>query len=313
MKTFDFVALGFASNDHVAVVPFIPQDSKVQMCSHRVAGGGVAANAASGAVALGMRTAFVGTVGDDADGRMIIEEFERQGVDTSHIVVRPGATSAIAYIFVDEKTGARSIAWGREGLTELKADEIDADLIRKAKILHLDAHQPEGAIAAAKIAKAAGVIVSLDAGTYRDGTEELMALADILICSEEFIRKVTSAGCDNPIEDAVRALYAKYQPKVCGATMGVEGSVCFDGEKMVRVPAFKVEKVVDTTGCGDLFHMAFAVKYLETQDLTECQRFASAVSAIKCRGVGGRPPVAPTRAEVEEFLVAFRTKRAFLK
>ena len=62
------------------------------------------------------------------------------------------------------------------------------------------------------------------------------------------------------------------------------------------------EKVVDTTGCGDLFHTGFAVRWLETHDLMECQRFAAAVSAIKCRGLSGRPPSAPTRHEVEEFL-----------
>ena len=86
--------------------------------------------------------------------------------------------------------------------------------------------------------------------------------------------------------------------------MGVRGSMCFDGKDFVKCPAFKVEKVVDTTGCGDLFHTGFAVRYLETHDLMECQRFAAAVSALKCRGLSGRPPSAPTRAEVEEFLKA---------
>ena len=101
---------------------------------------------------------------------------------------------------------------------------------------------------------------------------------------------------------AVRKVYETYHPKVCGATMGVRGSMCFDGRDFVKVPAFPVQKVVDTTGCGDLFHTGFAVRYLETQDLAECQRFAAAVSAIKCRGLSGRPPSAPTRQEVEKFL-----------
>ena len=86
--------------------------------------------------------------------------------------------------------------------------------------------------------------------------------------------------------------------------MGVRGSMCFDGRDFVRCPAFPVEKVVDTTGCGDLFHAAFAIRYLETHDLLECQRFAAATSALKCRGLSGRPPSAPTRAEVEGFLAS---------
>ena len=299
MEKFDFVGLGFASNDHLAVLPFIPMDTKVKMLRHEILGGGPAANSTAGAAALGMKAAFCGTVGDDADGRMILDTFERQNVDTSMVKVRKGATSAIAYLWIEEKTGNRSCAWTREGLDELTAEEIDPAAIAAAKILHLDGHNAGGAIAAAKVAREAGVLVNYDAGTHRDGMEELLALADILICSEEFILKLTGLA---DAEEAVRQVYAKYRPKVCGATMGIRGSMCFDGRDFVRCPAFPVEKVVDTTGCGDLFHTGFAVRYLETHDLMECQRFGAAVSAIKCRGLSGRPPSAPTRAEVESFL-----------
>ena len=295
----DFIGVGFVSNDHLAILPFIPMDTKVRMLEHRILGGGPAANSTAGAAALGMSAAFVGTVGDDADGRMILDTFARQGVDTSMVRVRKGASSAIAYLWIEEKTGNRSCAWTREGLTELEADEIDAEAIRAAKILHVDGHNPKAAIAAAKVAKEAGVLVCYDAGTHRDGMEELLPLADLLICSEEFILKLTGL---TDAEEAVRQVWAKYRPKVCGATMGVRGSMCFDGRDFVKCPAFKVEKVVDTTGCGDLFHTGFEIRYLETQDLLECQRFGAAVSALKCRGLSGRPPSAPTRNEVQAFL-----------
>ena len=306
MNAFDYIGIGFCSNDHLAVLPFIPMDTKVRMISHAIMGGGPAANSTAGAAALGMNAAFVGTVGDDADGRMILEDFAKQNVDTSMVKVRKGATSAIAYLWIEEKTGARSCAWTREGLDELTADEIDAEVVAKAKVLHLDGHNAGGAIAAAKVAREAGVTVMYDAGTHRDGMNELLPLADLLICSEEFILKLTGRDSKrtttSDTEAAVREVYAKYRPKVCGATMGVRGSMCFDGKDFVKCPAFHVEKVVDTTGCGDLFHTGFAVRWLETHDLLECQRFGAAVSAIKCRGLSGRPPSAPTRAEVEEFL-----------
>ena len=301
MKNFDYIGIGFCSNDHLAVLPFIPMDTKVRMLSHRIMGGGPAANSTAGAAALGQSAAVVGTVGDDADGDMILRDFRAQGVDTSMVKVRPGATSAIAYLWIEEKTGNRSCAWTREGLDELTADEINPEVIASAKVLHVDGHNAGGAIAAAKVAREAGVLVNYDAGTHRDGMEELLGLADLMICSEEFILKLTGL---KDAEEAVRQVWAKYRPKVCGATMGVRGSMAFDGKEFVRCPAFKVEKVVDTTGCGDLFHTGFAIRYLETQDLMECQRFGAAVSAIKCRGLSGRPPSAPTRAEVEAFLQA---------
>ena len=299
MENFEFIGMGFCSNDHLAVLPFIPMDTKVRMLSHAILGGGPAGNSTAGAAALGMRAAFAGTVGDDADGKMILADFAKQGVDTSMVKVRKGATSAIAYLWIEEKTGARSCAWTREGLDELTADEIDPEAIAAAKVLHVDGHNAAGAIAAAKVAREAGVLVNYDAGTHRDGMEELLPLADLLICSEEFILKLTGL---KSAEDAVRAVWAKYRPKVCGATMGERGSMCFDGKGFARCPAFRVEKVVDTTGCGDLFHTGFAVRWLETHDLMECQRFGAAVSAIKCRGLSGRPPSAPNRAEVEGFL-----------
>ena len=301
MKNFDYIGIGFCSNDHLAVLPFIPMDTKVRMLSHRIMGGGPAANSTAGAASLGKSAAFVGTVGDDADGDMILRDFRAQGVDTSMVKVRPGATSAIAYLWIEEKTGNRSCAWTREGLDELTADEINPEAIASAKVLHVDGHNAAGAIAAAKVAREAGVLVNYDAGTHRDGMEDLLGLADLMICSEEFILKLTGL---KDAEEAVRQVWAKYRPKVCGATMGVRGSMAFDGKEFVRCPAFKVEKVVDTTGCGDLFHTGFAIRYLETQDLMECQRFGAAVSAIKCRGLSGRPPSAPTRAEVEAFLLA---------
>lgn len=299
MKQFDFIGLGFCSNDHLAVLPFIPMDTKVKMISHAIMGGGPAANSTAGAATLGLSAAFAGTVGDDADGRMILEDFARQGVDTSMVKVRKGATSAIAYLWIEEQTGNRSCAWTREGLDELTEDEICPEVIASARILHLDGHNAAGAIAAAKVARDSGVIVNYDAGTLRDGTEELLPLADIMICSEEFIQKLTGL---NDTERAVREVWAKYRPKVCGATMGKRGSMCFNGKDFVKCPTFETEKVVDTTGCGDLFHTGFAVRYLETQDLMECQRFGAAVSSLKCRGLSGRPPSAPTRAEVEAFL-----------
>lgn len=299
MKQFDFIGLGFCSNDHLAILPFIPMDTKVKMISHAIMGGGPAANSTAGAATLGLSAAFAGTVGDDADGRMILEDFAKQGVDTSMVKVRKGATSAIAYLWIEEQTGNRSCAWTREGLDELTEDEICPEVIASARILHLDGHNAAGAIAAAKVARDSGVIVNYDAGTLRDGTEELLPLADIMICSEEFIQKLTGL---NDTERAVREVWAKYRPKVCGATMGKRGSMCFNGKDFVKCPTFETEKVVDTTGCGDLFHTGFAVRYLETQDLMECQRFGAAVSSLKCRGLSGRPPSAPTRAEVEAFL-----------
>ena len=91
MNRFEYIGLGFCSNDHLATVPFIPHDTKVRMISHAIMGGGPAANSTVCAASLGLSSAFVGTVGDDADGRMILDDFARQGVDSSMVKIRPRA------------------------------------------------------------------------------------------------------------------------------------------------------------------------------------------------------------------------------
>ncbi len=296
MSTFDYVGVGFCSNDDISLLPEIPLDSKVKIIQHTIQGGGPAATSTVAASRLGLSTAFVGTVGDDDAGKRIIADFQAEKVNTDAIVVRKGRTSPIAYCWVDEPTGKRSVAWTRGDTEEIETEEVKLDVLNGAKVLHMDGHNPKGALALAKRAKELGVLVNFDAGTVRDGIAELLPYADILIASEAFARSWTG---ENDLKKALVKL-ADYNAKVVGCTMGENGSMMYDNGKYIECPAFKIEPV-DTTGAGDVFHTSFAVRYLETQDLYECQRFGAAVSAIKCGKLGGRAGI-PTRAVVDEFL-----------
>lgn len=201
----------------------------------------------------------------------------------------------MAYCWIDAD-GKRSVAWTHNGLRLLTAEEVPCDVIAGAKMLHLDGHHPEAALAAARCAKENGVLFNFDAGTIRPGVEQLVELADLLIASEYFARTFTGE------QDLDRALMklAKFQAKVTGITLGSGGSIFCDNGEIRRVPAFPVP-VVDTTGAGDSFHAGFAFKYLQTQDIGVCARFASAVAAIKCGKLGARAGL-PTLEQVETFL-----------
>ena len=292
----DFVGLGFCSNDYLALLPEIPIDSKVQMLRHLVQGGGPAATSTVAAARLGLSAAFIGVAGDDEPGKWILRDFEAEKVSTQGMTVRKGEASAIAYCWIDAPTGKRSVAWTRGTLGELKPEEVDLELVRQAKILHLDGHNPAAALAAAKEARKHNIPVCLDAGTLRDGVRELLPYVTVLIASEMFARQYSG------MEDLNKAIFslAETGAGVVGVTMGNQGSMTLDRGKILRCPAFKVEPV-DTTGAGDVYHAGFAVRYLETHDLMECMRFASAVAAIKCLQLGGRAGI-PNRAQVEEFL-----------
>lgn len=266
------------------------------MLEHLVQGGGPAATAAVAAARLGVNASFIGIVGDDEPGKRIIRDFESENVSTDGIRIREGAESAVGYCWIEQPTGKRSVAWTRGTLKELQADEVDFELIRNAKILHIDGHNPKAALAAVKEAEKHNVIVNFDAGTLRDGVTELLPYVTILITSELFARQYSG---EEDLEKALLKLGEIGAP-VTGLTMGEHGSLLLDNGKILHCPAFKI-KPVDTTGAGDVFHAAFGVRYLETQDLMECARFASAVSAIKCLKLGGRAGI-PNRKEVDEFL-----------
>ncbi|MBO5254717.1 MAG: hypothetical protein J6B07_02715 [Opitutales bacterium] len=296
MKKFKYVGVGFCSNDDISLLPEIPIDSKVKIITHTIQGGGPAATSTVAAARLGLDAAFIGTVGDDDAGVKILKDFQAEGVNTDAIVVRKGRTSPVAYCWVDEPTGKRSVAWTRGDTEELEENEVNLDVLNGASVLHMDGHNPKGALAAAKRAKELGVLVNFDAGTVRDGVAELLPYADILIASEAFARSWTG---ENDLKKALIKL-AEYGSKVVGCTMGEHGSMMYDNGKYIECPAFKISPV-DTTGAGDVFHTSFAVRYLETQDLYECQRFGAAVSAIKCGKLGGRAGI-PSRAIVDEFL-----------
>ena len=296
MEKFDIAALGFCSNDYLALLPEIPIDNKVQILEHLVQGGGPAATAAVAAARLGKKTAFISIVGDDDPGQTIIRDLEKENVYTGGMKIRKNCNSAIAYCWVDKTTGARSVAWSRGNLPELEADEVDLEMIRNAKILHLDGHNPKAALAAAKEARKHGVKVSIDAGTLRDGIKEILEYVDILIASEMFARQYTG---ENDLEKAIYKL-ASNGAEVVGVTMGKNGSMTLQNGQLFRAGTFPVIPV-DTTGAGDVYHGAYCVKYLETVDPMECMRCASAVAALKCTKTGGRTGI-PTRSEVDEFL-----------
>lgn len=293
----EFVSLGYCSNDYLCKVDEIPLDHKVEAVSHLTQGGGPAATAAVAAARLGMNTAFVGVAGDDDSGKIILRDFAEEKVNTEYMKTRPGCSTSTAFCWVD-KEGKRSIVWYRGNGADLAPEEIPEELIAGAKVLHLDGHQTAGAQTAAKLAKKHGVLVSIDAGTLRPGVRELLNDCDIVITSEFFARQLTG------IEDYEKSLMelVKIGAEVTGITMGVKGSMCFDRKtgKIIRCPSFDIE-VTDTTGAGDVFHSAFAVRYSETRDIFGSMRFASAVSALKCTKLGGRTGI-PTRAQVNEFL-----------
>jgi sugar/nucleoside kinase (ribokinase family) len=182
-------------------------------------------------------------------------------------------------------------------LPPLKLSEEQIEAIKSAEILMVDGNEMDAAVEAAEIARENGITVLYDCGGLYEGIERLLALTDVMIPSEEFALGHT--GCDS-VEEAAKKLYDTYSPKFVVITMGKEGGIFYDGKSVTKYPVFPVE-VADSNGSGDVFHGAFAAGIVKGFEPIECCYFSSAVSALKCTGIGARESV-PDFETVKKFM-----------
>jgi ribokinase len=300
MRDFDVIGIGLSALDYLGIVDKYPPpaDVKIRMSQFTRQGGGPVATALVTLSRLGIRTAFVGKMGDDEVGKLMKKQLADEGVDVSQVVVEPGASSQPAFIIVDQATGSRTIFWSESKVSPLRASEMDREFVTSARILHLDGLQMEAGLAAARWAKETDITVVLDGDTIRHEMDELVKLTDVLIASRNFAAQFTE---ETDLERAIHAMRSQ-GPEIVGITLGDEGCILSWENKVLRRSALKVD-VVDTTGAGDVFHGAFIYGLLKNWPMEKTAEFANAVAAMKCRKLGGRAGI-PTLDEAMKFLNA---------
>lgn len=276
---------------------FPAEDTKQKAQSVTESGGGPCGTGLVAAAKLGASAAYIGHCSDDRAGQFLQADFEKYGVDTSYMTPIAGTTGFVSCIWLSDDTASRTCVFHRGTVPGTKLGEKEAAAIRGSQILMVDGNDLDAAVEGAKIAKEAGTLVLYDAGGRYPNVERLLALTDILIPSEEFALGHTG---EQTVADAARKLWQMYSPKVVVITQGKVGGIVYDGEKVLRYPAFPVE-AVDTNGSGDVFHGAFAFALTKGWDYGKCCVFSSAVSALKCLQVGARKGV-PTYDATIAFL-----------
>jgi ribokinase len=231
----------------------------------------------------GLACALAGVCGDDFFGAMIRESLEREGVDTRGLVAREGHGSQFAFIVAEPGVGRRTVFWRRPTGEALRPGEIDLASVRSAKVLHTDGLFAEASLAAAREARRAGVAVVVDAGSLRDGMIDLARTSDYFIASEKFARELV--GEDDPAGACRRMI--ELGPRLAGVTLGKRGYVAsFDG-RIIERPAYEVE-VVDTTGCGDIFHAGVTFGVVCGWTVEKSLGFAAWAAARSSTRLGGR-------------------------
>ena len=280
----DVFGLGQCCIDNIGRIPkYPPPDAKCEFHDLVEDGGGPVATALVALSRWGSRCAFVGLIGGDRFGRAIRESLDREAVDTSGLVVRDGCESQFAFIVAEPGLGRRTVFWRRPTGSPPAPDEIDLELLGTARVFHTDGLFPEASLAAARAAREAGVTVSVDAGSLREGMLELAALSDHFIASEAFA--ASFAGDTSPL-DVCRRL-AAVGPRVVGVTLGSRGYVAVADGREIRGDAYQVE-AVDTTGCGDVFHAGYVHGLLKGWSLEARFDFAAWAAAEAAKTLGGR-------------------------
>lgn len=291
-------AIGAVVMDTIVSLDRYPsEDTKVRANSTKACGGGPAGTGIVAASKLGAEASFIGSLSDDAGGVFLKGDFEKYGVDTSLVEVKEGYRSFASVLWLTADTAARTCVFDKGNLPALVLNDAQKEAIKKAEILMVDGNEMDAAVEAAKLARENGTKVLYDCGGLYEGVERLLAHTDIMIPSEEFSMGHTGA---DTAEEAAKILFEKYSPRVVVITQGKKGGIIYNGKEVKSYPAFEV-KAVDTNGSGDVFHGAFAAAVCKGFDYEKCCLFSSAVSAIKCTGIGARESV-PSFEETKKFM-----------
>jgi sulfofructose kinase len=298
--TFDVVGLGASSIDELLWVARFPEpDTKNAVLRRARRCGGIGATPLVAAARLGSRAAYAGILGRDEDSSFVIDALSAKGVDTQHIHEFPGAMPVLSVILLDEERQTRTIIYDGVGLVGPEDDWLPADLLANAGVLLVDGLRIDLMIRAARAAREAGTAV---VGDLEDPSAprvtELMDLVDHIIVSSSFATAFTG---ERSAASAAERMAAPGRSVV--VTCGADGAWYLpeDGSSgPVHQPAFPVT-VVDTNGCGDVFHGAYASALARGMALSERVRFASAAAAISATTPGGQEGI-PDLATVMRYL-----------
>ncbi len=299
---FDCIGIGVYAIDHISLVARYPRaNEKTEALAYLVQGGGPVPTALAAAARLGSRCAFVGKVAADQEGDFVLSQLARLGVDTSMVVRARRGFTPRAMIWVDQRSGRRTVVLNKPDGFGLTLQEASRARLLQGHILHLDGRDTQVALVAARWAKEAERTVVCDLGSVRPNCQQLLRYVDYAVVSATFVRQFF--GTRNMAAAARRLLDSG--PQVAVVTAGKRGCWCAADGRVFHQPAFRV-RAADTIGAGDVFHGAFLFGLHKGWELPYILRWASAAAALVCTRIGAQAAL-PSFTEVKRFLTAVGT------
>nr|XP_034897771.1 probable fructokinase-5 [Populus alba] len=302
------------------LIDFVPDVAGVSLAESGgfiKAPGGAPANVACAITKLGGKSAFIGKVGDDEFGHMLVDILKKNGVNSEGVCYDPHARTALAFVTL-KKNGEREFMFYRNPSADmlLQESELNMGLLKQAKVFHYGSisliSEPcrSAHLTAMKAAREAGTLLSYDpnvrlplwpsSDAARDGIKSIWNEADFIKVSDDEVAFLTQG--DPQKEDVVLSLWHD-RLKLLVVTDGEKGCRYFTKALFKgRVPGFSV-KVVDTTGAGDAFVGSLLLSVAKDtsifdneEKLREALSFSNACGAI-CTTQKGAIPALPSGSD----------------
>jgi len=292
----DALFIGHAYIDVTMRTDHMPSgDEKAVAQDYAVSFGGNAVTAGFACAKLGHSVDMLTTVARDWLGHMFVDMAHAYGVR-----VHPRRVERSSLSFVLPNNGKRAILRARDDNYLAPFPRLD---IGKARLLHLDGHMADAALHYARAAREKGVLVSLDGGAKRPCIEELTGFVDVAVVAEQLCEQLSLT--EHGMLDWLKAKGCR----IGAVTSGDKGILWYDEDGVVRhMPSLEVprEKIVDTSGAGDVFHGAYCASCLERPEASwrEHFEFARAASAHKIQHLGNEAGL-PAPEDVAAALAAF--------
>ncbi|MBK8084811.1 MAG: ribokinase [Devosia sp.] len=267
--------------------------------------GGKGSNQAIAAARAGADARMITRIGRDTFGEMARKAWAADGIDTSAVAIDDSLPTGAAFIFVSTETGNNAIIVESGAAAKLSPEDVAAAeaAIAGSKVFLTQFEQPvETALVGLRLARRHGVTTILNPAPALPVDDAIYGLCDYVTPNETEAATLTGLKVETE-DDALAAARDLVRRGARNAliTLGEKGALLHGAEGTFMVPAFKVPRVVDTTGAGDAFNGGFAVALAEGKPAAEAVRFGCATAGLSVQKPGTAPSM-PTRAEIEALL-----------
>lgn len=279
------ICIGHSTYDTTLPMNEYPEENiKYRISNHIECGGGPASNGAYLMAKWGMDVSIASVVGKDYYGDKIKEDYQKIGIDITHLEQKDQFDTTSSFIIANMSNGSRTIITSKKPPIR----KLSHSVLDKADVILIDGEHPETALEV--LENNPDAISVIDASRLNDDTKKLGKMVTYLVCSHEFAEEFSGIKTKDKSVEELTIIHKKleefFQTNII-ITLEATGSFTKINEEYKIIPSISV-KALDSTGAGDIFHGAFTYFIANQYPLEEAIHYASIAGAISVTRIGSR-------------------------